>query len=345
MRARSGPGARAEGPRYGPGPSRDLGRGSSRSPDRDLGRRNIYILPTAHGLTFCAVAVVTLLGATNYNNSMAFMLTFLLAGLGLVSMLHTYRNLAGLRILVRAGEPVLAGGKAPFLVALDNSHGPMRPGITLQQGLASRRRPRARPDTRSAVGLAIQAGEVAHVTLPVVASRRGWCWPQRMHVSTRVPLGLFRAWVPLHSDTPCLIYPRPAGTQPLPWSLADGERAAPHAGQGDDDFAGLRSYRPGDSPRRIHWRAATRGGPPPVKVFDARRGEERVFRYDDVLVSEPEDRLCQLSAWLHEAHREGLAYNLQLPAQHIPVGSGPAHLHHCLRALAMHGLDAEGEPA
>lgn len=308
-------------------------------PGRRLGRRNIYILPSAHGLVFCAVTVVTLIGATNYNNSLAFMLTFLLAGLGLVSMLHTYRNLAGLRIQVGAGEPVSAGADAPFHILLDNTGGPPRPGIELRQGRTGRRR--SRISTRTGVGIAVDAGEIAHLVLPVPAVRRGWLWPHRLHVSTRVPLGLFRAWVPLTSDTPALVYPRPAGAQPMPWSPGAGEMPTPPAGAGDDDFTGLRSYRPGDSPRRIHWRAAARGGLPPVKVFAERAGPERLFDYQDVIVSEPEDRLCQLAAWVHEAHRQGLTFGLQLPQRRIPAGSGHGQMHRCLSALATYGLDPD----
>ena len=79
-----------------------------------LNRKRIYILPTRQGLAFATAIVVMLAGAMNYNNSLAYVLTFLLVSLALVSLLHTYRNLAGLRISARPAPPVFAGASARF---------------------------------------------------------------------------------------------------------------------------------------------------------------------------------------------------------------------------------------
>ena len=78
-----------------------------------LTQRRIFILPTGAGLLYAAVLCAMLIGAINYNLSLGHALVFLLAGLGLVAMVHTFRNLLGLRIAlgeVEHGGVVEAGG-------------------------------------------------------------------------------------------------------------------------------------------------------------------------------------------------------------------------------------------
>ena len=45
-------------------------------------------------------------------------------------------------------------------------------------------------------------------------------------------------------------------------------------------FVGVRAYQPGDSPRRIHWRATARTGTPRSKRFEASRERELLLAVD-----------------------------------------------------------------
>ena len=63
-----------------------------------LVQRRVYVLPTRQGITFAIALLVMLIGSINYNLSLGYVLTFLLAGMGVVSILHTFRNLAHLAI-------------------------------------------------------------------------------------------------------------------------------------------------------------------------------------------------------------------------------------------------------
>jgi hypothetical protein len=75
-----------------------------------LGLRNIYILPTGHGMLYLAVLGAMLIGSVNYNNNLGFLLSFLLGSLGLTAMMHTYSMLYGLRLVSATAMPVFAGG-------------------------------------------------------------------------------------------------------------------------------------------------------------------------------------------------------------------------------------------
>jgi hypothetical protein len=85
-----------------------------------LDRARIFILPNSAGLMFVVLLLVMLLGAINYNISLGYTFTFLLGSLAMVSILHTYRNLAQLTVRAGGAEPVFAGGTAAYEILLDN---------------------------------------------------------------------------------------------------------------------------------------------------------------------------------------------------------------------------------
>jgi len=295
----------------------------SRSQPITLSRQRIYILPTRFGMLFAAMVFVLLIGSTNYNSSTGFMLTFLLAGIGLVSMLHTYRNLA--RLTFRAGKVsrVFCGEPASFTVYIDNLQGPARYSVALR--LAD----------HDHVLTDIPAGASTEVELAAPTERRGWLPMDALTVSARYPLGLFRAWSNIRLHLSCLVYPRPAPPSHAP--LQGRERGGNKDAQapGNDDFRGFRPYRPGDSPHHIHWKAVARGKDLLTKQFANNEREERWFDWDALAALDPEARLNVLCRWVIDAEAASHRYGLRLPGMELPISRGDAHKHHCLEALAL----------
>src|ERR1044072_7592596 len=83
-----------------------------RGPERGeivLVHRRGFILPTRAALGFALVLLLMGTGSINYGLSLGFVLTFLLASLTGSAILHTFRNLAGLRITPARTTPVFAG--------------------------------------------------------------------------------------------------------------------------------------------------------------------------------------------------------------------------------------------
>jgi uncharacterized protein (DUF58 family) len=83
-----------------------------------------------------------------------------------------------------------------------------------------------------------------------------------VRLSSTFPLGLFRVTRTVPVAETAVVYPR---LRPVPPALLPPERARGPAGtrsalslRGEEEFAGLREFRPGDSPRRIHWRSSAR---------------------------------------------------------------------------------------
>jgi len=306
--------------------------------EETLTRRRVYILPTRYGATFYAVLAVMLIGSINYNNSLGYSLTFLLGSLGLVAMLHTYRNLAGLVLRASCGPPVFAGGQAAFRLHADNRSGGERPDLLIRYtdyGLDGVPRP-----VLARTGLA--AGALARVELAVHAPRRGRLELGRVVIATRYPLGLFRAWSVLALEAVCVVYPRPAGRRELPAGETSSLRDGGSSSRGTDDFAGLRRYLPGDSSRQIHWKAVAREQEIPVKVFAGASANGLVLRWHDTPGTDTEARLSQLCRWVLEAEARGIRYALELPGERLPAGLGGEHRERALRVLALHG-EGRGE--
>ena len=85
-----------------------------------LHSRRIYILPTRAGIIYAGVVVILLIASMNFSNNMGFALTFLLAGIGIISMHHCHRNLAGLRARLHKTESGFAGEHVCFFLHMEN---------------------------------------------------------------------------------------------------------------------------------------------------------------------------------------------------------------------------------
>ncbi len=290
-----------------------------------LVHRRVYIVPTRLGWLFGATLVILLIGSINYALSLGFVLTFLLAGMGLAGMVHTARNLARIAVSAGRAEPVYAGESAQFRLYLDGRAEFERPAILARH-------------LRSGAQLVVDIapGALAEVVLAVPASARGWLALGRVMLETRFPLGLFRAWSYVEPDARCLVYPRPERSALPPYSAAAASGAMRSPTPGNDDFAGLRGYQLSDSPRHVAWKAVARSGDMLTKQFTGEAAAQ--LWLDWALLGAAlgvEQPLSRLAGWVLAADRAGTLYGLRLPGEEIAPGRGDAHRNACLQALAL----------
>jgi len=292
-----------------------------------LTQRRIFILPTSAGALFGGTQLGMLLGCINYNLNLGYMLTFLVGALAIVSILHTFRNLAHLRLRAGRAAPVFTGDYAVFPVLLDNTTRLSRRSVAL---LAAQEGP---------IYADAPAGVVTPAQLRIPAASRGLLQLGKLRVYTTFPLGLFRAWSNVQLDAHCVVYPRPEkGLVPLPQSMV-GDEAGTGSAPGQDDFAGLRKYQPGDSLRHVAWKAVARGQPVMTKQFSGPAAGELWLDWDALPADmHPEARLSRLTRWVLEATRNGQAFGLRLPSLAIAPSVGIAHQEQCLTALALFEL-------
>lgn len=290
-----------------------------------INRRRVYIVPTRYGYGYALLCFVMLLGAMNYSNSMAFALTFLLAGIGLLAMHHTHGNLVNLRVRAQRVPPVFAGEPARFPLELENPTGAERYALAVAWQDAE---PPGHADVP-----ALQA-ETLGLSLPTGA--RGWLPAPRFAVQTEFPVGLFHAWTWVELDMACLVYPRPApaGGRPPESGAGLGQRSGPRSGQ--DEFAGLRPYQRGDAMRSIHWKSLAKHRSPMVKQFAETLDSELWLDWASLPPGwDVEQRLSQLTRWLLDAEAAGKRYGLRIPGHARPPAQGDQHLAECLKSLAL----------
>lgn len=295
-----------------------------------LDKRRVYILPGKMGFIFAAMLLAILLASMNYGNSMGFALTFLLASLGLVTMHHCHGNLTGTVVQAIGAQPVFAGEDAIFEILLQNTEHSAKYDL--------------RGESSDYLGTStdLATDQSGTIRLSIPTSKRGRLRLRRFAVSTRFPLNLFRSWSWIHQPADCLVFPRPAAAAPLPVRQSGSQYDALAGGDGADDFSGLRSFQPGDSPRHIAWKALAREQEMLVKQFSGGAAQQLWLDWDLAGPGDDETRLSLLCRWILAANAAGKLFGLRLPGTEIPPASGDEHQLICLSALALYPSPSEG---
>jgi uncharacterized protein (DUF58 family) len=270
-----------------------------------------------------------LAGSINYGSNLGHLMTFLLGGLWLITILHTWRNLLGLSLHPQEVSPVFAGQTADFVFRVLNSDVSNRYSI----GVKSRKQPGSTAD--------IPAKSGAEMHIPVKTERRGIVTIPEITIQTTYPLGLFRAWSYARLDLSCLVYPKPASHGEPPTASIYSHSDSGDRGVGADDFIGLRNYRAGDSPRQIDWKAQARERGLLSKQFGGDRSEKISLDWHLLEGFETEQRLSLLCRFILQAEERQQSYSLQMPGEKIPSGCGPLHQVRCLTLLTRYGYDDE----
>lgn len=295
-----------------------------------LNQRNIYILPTKGGLAFGLTLLVMLVSSINYQLNLGYVLTFLLAGSGLVSIHMTHGTLRGLTLRLRPAAPVFAGEPAVLEVVMTNPSG-ARHGVGMRFADNRHERHNAWCD--------VPALGQASARLSMVPAARGWHRLPALRAETRFPFGLFRAWTLWQPASPVLAYPKPEQpAPPLPLTQsAPGEARHVRQGQGSE-LDGVRAWRRGDGLRQVVWKKAARSGELVSRETTSESSRELWLDWQAASTpqhADAESRLSRLAAWVVAAEQQGLVYGLRLPGLQIAPGRGELHQRELLRELAL----------
>jgi len=295
-----------------------------------LTQRNVYIVPTRAGFMFAATVLILLIASINYQLNLGFVLTFLLAGSGVVSMHLTHNTLRGLTLHLKGSAPVFAGDPA-VLEAVLASPGSARHGIGLRVESA---------DEATLTWVDVPAGGQATAHVSFVPAARGRHEVPTLSAETRFPLGLFRAWTIWRPSGHVLVYPRPerpSAALPAARAVPGGPTRSRSADGGE--IEGIRGYRRGDPLKRVVWKKAAKamatGGE--LVIRDTSSSAHRELWLDWQLCGSltDEGRLSRLTAWVLAADRANVIYGLGLPGLEVARAQGEAHRRSCLEALAL----------
>ncbi len=298
-----------------------------------LNRTNIFIFPSKAGFSFLFMICLLWLIGINYENNLVLALTFLLISLFVVSILHTYSNLAGLQVTAVRTKPVVAGENAPFELLLQRNNERVYENLLLSWNNMP-------PQIVNLTDTAQQK-----VTLYLQSRQRGWLNPGRLWVRTYYPLGLLRAWTRLDLKMACLIYPKPEAAGPLPFSQSGQGEGGMSYRSGAEDFYGLKAYQKGDSLRHVAWKQFARGQGLHTKEYASEVDRKLWLDWDYLAGLSRESRLSRLCYWVLKAEQTEFEYGLRLPGMEIQPSRGQQHRDHLLKIMALFELNNLNGPS
>ena len=130
--------------------------------------------------------------------------------------------------------------------------------------------------------------------------------------------------------------PRPAERGRTPPGVETDTGGAQDRAQGDHDFAGLRPFQPGDSLRRVAWKAYARGQGLHTKQYAGTDVVSHVFDWDSLPALGTEARLvAAVPLGARRARARRGVRPAAARASAIEPNVGTAHRDRCLNALAL----------
>ncbi|HSH90050.1 MAG TPA: DUF58 domain-containing protein [Ramlibacter sp.] len=292
-----------------------------------LTQRNVYILPTRPGFMMGLTLLVLLVGSINYQLNLGYLLTFLLAGSGVVGMHVCHGTLRGLTMNLQAPEAQFAGVSTTLTIVLTNERKSVRHGIGMAV-LDS-----THEDRWVYTDVPAQGSSTVHVAFK--PERRGLHRVPPLTAETRFPLGTFRVWTVWRPAAQVLVYPMP---EKFPPPLPPGEPRAGGAAtsriQSTGEFDGVRAYRRGDPLKLVVWKKAAKADELVSRDSQQAQRYELWLDFAQAGHLDTEAKLSRLTAWVVQADRLGMDFGLRLPNQQIKPAAGEAHKRRCLEALA-----------
>jgi uncharacterized protein (DUF58 family) len=288
-----------------------------------LESRRLYILPTRFGYLFGVMLFFLFLAAINYQNSMAFVLTFMLCAMAIISLWQTHKNLLGLNVSLKTPRPVFNGEDCEFIFRFSHQNKSFRYAIGVQYA------------NQPPVYLTLQPEATAQARLKIPSHRRGQFKPKGVQIFSRYPTLLFHTWGWLKFDLPVLVYPKPVFDAVLKQTMVaqyDGQTSTSTI-EGDD-FAGLREHRVGESLRHISWKAYAQGKGMLTKTFQGHARPTLWIDWSRMPDGSTDSKLSYMTALVFLAENENQRYGIKLPGQTIEQQSGTAHRQECLHAIA-----------
>ena len=289
-----------------------------------LTRDRVYIVPTKIGLIFSLLLLTLLIGSINYEKSLGFVLTFLLASAGNIALLSTWRNIAGLQLKRLINTPVFCGETASFNVQLVNQQLLNRYSLVIgQNGIE-----------HDVVDCAASSNQL--IKFEITSKKRGLLDAGKFRLHTEFPSGLFVAWTWVDLSMNCLIYPAP--DKDINASIFDLSESGDIdlSGKGMENFSHLRKYQPGDNISRISWKTAAKNNELYSKEFVGSKPVTHWINWDDIVARDDEHRISIMTTLIIEAEKNQQLYGLNIPEKQIPPDNGNKHFHQCLTALALY---------
>ncbi|MBD1400927.1 DUF58 domain-containing protein [Pelovirga terrestris] len=183
----------------------------------------------------------------------------------------------------------------------------------------------------------LAAGGSEVIDMALTMERRGMQPAPKIQVLSCFPVNFFVRSFDYDPARTLLVYPRPLPT-PLPMNqdargFAREEQITMPGGDGD--LRSIEDYRPGDSPRAIHWKLSARHDVLKTKLLNRQAAATRVInpeQFDGPL----EERLGRCAYLVNRCLQQQCAVGLVIGAKRIAPGLGRSHQVRLLKELALY---------
>jgi uncharacterized protein (DUF58 family) len=293
------------------------------------------IRPTKVGIWFVALTLLIGVAATNTGNNALYMVVALMMAALVVSGVLSRNDVRKVEVEVTPPEELFAHTPSAFQVEIRNQSRLLPRWLLLisfsdhAPTLLCSWLPRA--GKRSAV---------VELDFP----RRGLHRLASAHLATLFPLGLFRKGMRQRLDREVMVFPRlVSGQHTVRRSTSViGDTQDSRAGWGHD-LHSLRILRPGDDPRRIHWKQTARTGTLIFMEREAERSRRITIVLDNAIdAAEGRSGSDRLELRISQAASAALSYlhagfevELVTRTEHVEFGAGPPHRRRILETLAL----------
>jgi protein-glutamine gamma-glutamyltransferase len=277
------------------------------------------------------VALVSTLSAMWYaaasqSNGAIYLLTFASSSIGLLSWIFARWNLSRVEFAVLAHRP--GSNHLPFRIRNSSSRKLFSLEVATKGGF------------KPIYVRQLDPSETHHGELLIPKNPITEKSTLNLVIRSLYPLGFFTAEKKIqvtHTDRQA---PEGEGSLPLPEPQKNGHslHSATQGNRGSgnsagDDFAGVRAWQLGDSPRQIDWKAAARERPLMTKQWTS--DVPSVINLDWNALDLPQaSRVRQMIRWMEQCEQDGLVWSLQLPDRTVGPGRGTQHASECRLALA-----------
>lgn len=287
-------------------------------------KTQVYLVPTTEGLWWLGTIGLLMIMGWGYTNNLCLALGMILAAMTVVLLMEAHFNLEGLKLDKLIVEDQFLGRSSVVRYWWKSKKKRARHKIILSwdgQG------PVGAPHSNAATN----NGET--ITSWFFPERGLW---QQTHVilSSRYPLGLFKAWSYHPQSVEAWVYPKPIAGRPSKKEGAEGvgEARLVEAASGDEP-GDVRRYQDGDSPTRVAWKVMARGLGAHTKTFLSETQEIHDYRWP--WGAGDEEARSKLAYAIESHHLAHESWGLTVHQNELGFHFGRQHQQNCLRALTV----------
>lgn len=281
----------------------------------------IYIIPTLDGFKVLGLNFLLLIIGLIYANNYVLLFNFILFCLVLGSMFYTHHNLRGLNIFFIGVENGYEKEANLLKITFQSTNPEGHDRIEVEA---------FHPDLISFSGkpffMKTQSSIAGH-EMSLVFQGRGKKTLNYVGISTKFPLGFFKAFTYFNIDSSFYCYPERVDQKLTIAKLEDGTN-------NEKEETELRNYRLGDPLKRVDWKKLAKSNHWYTKSLS---GNEHQIIYITLEKNstEIESQIKQASFLISQAETNGMEYGIRMNDQVIITSDkGSIHQENCLRFLS-----------